>query len=33
MVPPEKTLTTPASIPALDALAAMQAEKSRLLSV
>jgi ribose transport system substrate-binding protein len=33
MVPPEKTLTAPASIPALDALAAMQAEKSRLLSV
>lgn len=33
IVPPEKTLTAPASIPALDALASMQAEKSRLLSV
>jgi len=33
IVPPESTLTAPASIPALDALAAMQAEKSRLLSV
>ena len=33
IVPPENTLTAPASIPPLDALAAMQAEKSRLLSV
>jgi ABC-type sugar transport system substrate-binding protein len=33
MVPAEKTLTAPSSIPALDALATMQAEKSRLLSV
>ena len=32
-LPEEKTLTAPASIPPLDALAAMQAEKSRLLSV
>jgi hypothetical protein len=32
-VPPEQTLTAPASIPALDALATQQAEKSRLLSV
>jgi ribose transport system substrate-binding protein len=33
IVPPEQTLTAPASIPALDALATQQAEKSRLLSV
>jgi ribose transport system substrate-binding protein len=33
IVPPENTLTAPASIPPLDALAAMQAEKARLLSV
>ena len=33
IVPAEKTLTAPSSIPALDALATMQAEKSRLLSV
>ncbi len=32
-MPPENTLTTPVSIPALDALAASQAEKARLLSV
>jgi ribose transport system substrate-binding protein len=32
-MPPENTLTTPVSIPALDALAAAHAEKSRLLSV
>jgi ribose transport system substrate-binding protein len=32
-MPPENTLTTPVSIPALDVLAAAHAEKSRLLSV
>ena len=32
-MPPENTLTTPVSIPALDVLAASQAEKARLLSV
>ncbi len=32
-VPPERTLTTPVSVPSLDALAATQAEKMRLLSV
>jgi len=32
-VPPENTLTAPLSIPALDVLAAGQAEKARLLSV
>jgi len=32
-MPPEQTLTVPASVPTLDALAAMQAEKARLLSV
>jgi ribose transport system substrate-binding protein len=32
-IPPENTLTTPVSIPALDVLATGQAEKSRLLSV
>jgi ribose transport system substrate-binding protein len=33
VIPPENTLTTPVSIPALDVLAATQAERSRLLSV
>jgi ribose transport system substrate-binding protein len=33
IIPPENTLTTPVSIPALDVLAATQAERSRLLSV
>jgi ribose transport system substrate-binding protein len=33
IIPPENTLTTPISIPALDVLAATQAERSRLLSV
>lgn len=32
-MPPESTLTTPVSIPALDVLAAAQAQKARLLSV
>ncbi len=32
-MPPELTLTVPVSVPALDALAAAQAEKARLLSV
>jgi ribose transport system substrate-binding protein len=32
-MPPENTLTTPLSIPTLDALAASQAERARLLSV
>jgi len=32
-IPPENTLTKPVSIPALDTLAATQAEKTRLLSV
>ena len=32
-VPPENTLTAPLSIPALDVLAAGQAEKARALSV
>jgi ABC-type sugar transport system substrate-binding protein len=32
-VPPERTLTAAASIPSLDVLAAMQAERTRLLSV
>jgi ribose transport system substrate-binding protein len=32
-LPPENTLTTPLSIPALDVLAANQAERARLLSV
>jgi ribose transport system substrate-binding protein len=32
-MPPEQTLTVPASVPPLDALAAVQAEKARLLSV
>jgi ribose transport system substrate-binding protein len=32
-VPPERTLTSPVSVPSLDALAATQAEKMRLLSV
>jgi len=31
--PPERTLTVPASVPPLEALAAMQVEKARLLSV
>jgi ribose transport system substrate-binding protein len=33
IMPPERTLTAPASIPALDALAAVQVEKARLLPV
>ncbi len=32
-MPPERTLVAPVSIPALDVLAAAQAEKARLLSV
>jgi len=31
-MPPERSLTTPVSIPALDALATSQAEKTRALS-
>jgi hypothetical protein len=32
-MPPERTLTVPVSVPAIDALAAAQAEKARVMSV